>query len=57
MAARDQNYAKTGSFHNIDSLTETFFVSKNSVRVSIEHIDSVKNFDTKSLSEFETRIQ
>ena len=52
MAARDQNYAKTGSFHNIDSLTETFFVSKNSVRVSIEHIDSVKNFDAKSFSEF-----
>ena len=52
MAARDQNYAKTGSFYNIDSLTEIFFVSKNSVRVSIEHIDSVKNFDTKSLSEF-----
>ena len=52
MAARDQNYAKTGSFHNIDSLTEIFFVSKNSVRVSIEHIDSVKNFDAKILSKF-----
>ena len=51
MAARDQNYAKTGSSHNVDSLTEIFFVSKNSVRVSIEHINSVKNFDAKNLSE------